>query len=78
MTSLNKPFGLYEPVYGFESLLIFNYCLVCSRALKQLEQRSHYVTLIMSLRAKTPRVDANPFNCAYVRSGSHGKPPDTP
>ena len=30
MTSLNKPFGLYESVYGFESLLIFNYCLVCS------------------------------------------------
>ena len=29
MTSLNKPFGLYESVYGFESLLIFNYCLVC-------------------------------------------------
>ena len=29
MTSLNKPFGMYESVYGFESLLIFNYCLVC-------------------------------------------------
>ena len=43
MTSLNKPFGLYESGYGFESL-IFNYCLVCIG--------SHYFLLWFDIKAE--------------------------